>query len=62
MVRHFPRTNAYQTNFAGGKLTGDGFVARFDNLGNNLIYLTYLGGNTDDGALGVAVDARAMRL
>ena len=53
----FSTTNAYQTNFAGGKLTGDAFVARFDNLGKNLIYLTYLGGSTDDGALSVAVDA-----
>jgi hypothetical protein len=53
----FSTTNAYQTNFAGGTLTGDAFVARFDNLGKNLIYLTYLGGSTDDGALGVAVDA-----
>ena len=56
MARRFPRTNAYKTNFGGGKLTGDAFVARFDNLGQNLIYLTYLGGSGDDGALGLAVD------
>ena len=53
----FSTTNAYQTNFAGGKLTGDAFVARFDNLGKNLIYLTYLGGSADDGALSLAIDA-----
>ncbi len=52
----FSTTNAYQTNFAGGTLTGDAFVARFDNLGTNLMYLTYLGGSADDGALGLAVD------
>jgi Beta-propeller repeat len=52
----FSTPNAYQTNFGGGTLTGDAFVARFDNLGKNLIYLTYLGGSTDDGASGVAVD------
>ena len=52
----FSTTNAYQTNFAGGTLTGDAFVARFDNLGQNLIYLTYLGGSADDGAVGLAVD------
>jgi hypothetical protein len=52
----FSTTNAYQTNYAGGTLTGDAFVARFDNLGKNLIYLTYLGGSADDGALGLAVD------
>jgi hypothetical protein len=53
----FSTTNAYQNKFGGGKLTGDAFVARFDNLGQNLIYLTYLGGSGDDGALGLAVDS-----
>ena len=53
----FSTANAYQANFGGGKLTGDAFVARLDNLGQNLIYLTYLGGSGDDGALGLAVDS-----
>ncbi len=48
---------AFQTNFAGGTLTGDAFVAKFDGSGQNLIYLTYLGGGADDGALSLAVDA-----
>lgn len=52
----FSTTNAYQTNYAGGSLTGDAFVARFDNLGKNLVYLTYLGGSGNDGALGLAID------
>jgi hypothetical protein len=52
----FSTTNAYQTNYAGGALTGDAFVARFDNLGKNLIYLTYLGGSGNDGAVGLAVN------
>ncbi len=52
----FSTPNAYQTNFGGGTLTGDAFVAKFDNLGQNLIYLTYLGGRADDGAVGLAVD------
>lgn len=52
----FSTPGAFQTNYAGGDLTGDAFVARFDNLGKNLIYLTYLGGSGNDGALGVAVD------
>jgi hypothetical protein len=52
----FSTPGAYQTNFGGGTLTGDAFVARFDNLGQNLIYLTYLGGSADDGAVGLAVD------
>jgi hypothetical protein len=38
-------------------LQGDGFVARFDNTGSNLVYLTYLGGTGDDIAVRVAVDA-----
>jgi hypothetical protein len=53
----FSTPDAYQTNFGGGTLTGDAFVARFDNLGQNLIYLTYLGGKADDGAVGLAVDS-----
>ena len=47
----------YQTNFAGGNVTGDAFVAKFDNQGSNLVYLTYLGGSGDDIAYGVAVDS-----
>jgi len=53
----FSTTNAFQTTYQGGKLTGDAFVARLDNLGTNLIYLTYLGGDADDGAFGIAIDA-----
>lgn len=48
---------AFQTNYNGGKLFGDAFVARFDHSGTNLIYATYLGGTGNDGALGLAVDA-----
>ena len=49
---------AYQTNYAGGTIAGrgDAFVAKFNNT-NGLIYLTYLGGSGDDGALGLAVDS-----
>jgi len=53
----FGTPGAYQTNYQGGKLTGDAFVARFDSTGSNLIYATYLGGSGNDGALGLAVDA-----
>ena len=52
----FSTPGAFQTNFAGGGLTGDAFVAEFDNQGSNLIYLTYLGGSADDGAVGITVD------
>ena len=48
---------AFQTNYHGGRISGDAFVARFDASGTNLIYATYLGGSGNDGALGLAVDA-----
>jgi hypothetical protein len=49
---------AYQTNFAGGSLTGDAFVAKFSYNGTNvaLVYCTYLGGSQDDFADSLAVD------
>ena len=53
----FSTTNAYQTNYHGGSVLGDAFVAKLDNAGTNLIYLTYLGGSADDMAYGLAVDA-----
>jgi hypothetical protein len=53
----FSTPGAYQTNYNGGKVTGDAFVARFDNSGSNLIYATYLGGSGNDGALSLAVDS-----
>lgn len=58
----FSTPGAFQQNFAGGKLSGDGFVAKFsisgtNFSGTNLIYLTYLGGSGDDSVSGVAVDS-----
>jgi hypothetical protein len=47
---------AVQTNYHGGKITGDGFVACFDETGTNPIYATYLGGSGNDGVLGLALD------
>ncbi len=47
---------AFQATNHGGSQVGDAFVAKFDNLGTNLIYLTYLGGSSDDAAYGLAVD------
>jgi hypothetical protein len=46
----------FQTNYQGGSQVGDAFVAKFDNQGSNLIYLTYLGGSADDAAYSIAVD------
>jgi hypothetical protein len=48
-------TNGYRTNFLGGSVFGDAFVAKFDS-NFNLDYFTYLGGNSDDCALALAVD------
>ena len=52
----FPHRARFRQILQGGGLTGDAFVAKFDNQGSNLIYLTYLGGSADDVAVGVAVD------
>jgi len=56
LSKQFSTSGADQTNFDGGQFNGDAFVARFSNPATNLIYLTYLGGNLDDAAFGLAVD------
>lgn len=52
----FSTPGAFQTTNQGGSLTGDAFVARFDNSGTKLIYATYLGGSAGDAAYAIAVD------
>ncbi len=53
--RGFPVTlGAYQMRFGGGN---DGFVAKLDSAGANLLYSTFLGGSSDEYATGLAVDA-----
>ncbi len=51
-------TGVFQPVYGGGypNAGGDAFVAKFDNSGSHLQYLTYLGGNGDDAALALAVD------
>jgi hypothetical protein len=49
---NFPVKNAIQGRIGG---TDDGFVAKYTSQGI-LVYCTYLGGNNNDGAFGVAVD------
>ncbi len=51
--------NAYQPGYANGYpgAGGDAFVAKFDSTGSNLLFLTYLGGNGDDSATGIALDS-----
>ncbi|MEY4917241.1 MAG: hypothetical protein RL616_1154 [Verrucomicrobiota bacterium] len=45
------------TNFGGGTLLGDAFVAHFNSSGDTLLYCTYLGGSSEDAAYALAVDA-----
>lgn len=47
----------FQSQFKGGGITGDAFVAKFDNTGAHLLYFTYLGGSSDDGAYDLAIDS-----
>jgi hypothetical protein len=49
---------SFQTNFGGGTVNGDAFVAKFNYDGTNvsLVYCTYLGGSQDDLASSLAVD------
>jgi hypothetical protein len=52
-----PTTNAYQSAYAGrgAAALGDGFIAKFDPTGTNLLYCTYLGGSGDDQINGLTV-------
>ena len=51
----FPTTeNAFQWTFGGGS---DAFVIKLNDLGNALVYSSYLGGSDGDSGEGIAVDA-----
>lgn len=54
----FPATaGAYDTSYnGGGWLGGDIFVSRLNGTGTALDYSTFLGGKSDDGAIGIWVD------
>jgi uncharacterized protein (TIGR03437 family) len=69
---NFPVTpGVVQTKFAGGGGepgasscgnlpqidTGDAFVAKLNPSGSQLLFSTFLGGNQDDAALGIAIDS-----
>jgi len=51
----FPLENAYQASHGGGSY--DAFAAKFNLLGNNLLYSTYLGGDGDDIGYDLALDS-----
>ena len=46
---------SYDTTFNGG--TSDVFVAKLNSTGTSLLYMTYLGGSSDDSGGGIAVDS-----
>jgi hypothetical protein len=54
---NLPTRNAIQVDPNRRFADSDAFVARFDPMGSNLLYSTYLGGGLDDVALSLAVDA-----
>ena len=54
----FPITpGAFQTHFAGGFSDGDAFVTKLNASGTAILYSTFLGGDRDDEAVGIAVDS-----
>ena len=55
----FPMTaKSYQGTNRGGYYGFDGFIAKLDATGANLLYSSYLGGNNDELIMGLAVDAQ----
>jgi hypothetical protein len=56
---NFPKVNPLQPTFGGSGTVGmgDAFVAKMKSDGSAIIYSSYLGGNKDDVAFGIAVDA-----
>ncbi|MHA2249957.1 MAG: SBBP repeat-containing protein [Candidatus Kariarchaeaceae archaeon] len=57
----FPVKDAFQESFRGGsveghEVSGDAFLAKFNEAGN-LIWSTYLGGSSSDGATSVVIDS-----
>ena len=51
----FPTVNAFQAAYGGGQY--DAFVTKLKADGSALVYSTYLGGSSDEGGLGIAVDS-----
>ena len=49
----FSTPNSYQSTYNGG---GDGFIAKFNNLGQ-LVWATYFGGNENDSINGIDIDS-----
>lgn len=61
---NFPTTDgSFQRNFRGGRGTyavlknADGFLAKLNSSATEILYATFFGGNGEEGATGLAVDA-----
>ena len=50
----FPTFNAYNSTYGGN---ADVFVSKLSTSGSTLLYSTYVGGSSDEGGLGVAIDS-----
>ena len=50
----FPTADPFQGTYAGNQ---DAFVTKVSGAGNSLSYSSYLGGSSNDGGFGIAVDA-----
>jgi len=60
---NFPvTTGAFQTKYGGPvtdpsreRITGDGYLAKLDPTGSSLMFATYIGGSSDEGAYAIAL-------
>ncbi len=53
----FPMVNAFDADYNGGTILGDCFVTRLNSTGDILEYSTFIGGTSEDAALGIAIDS-----
>lgn len=57
-AKDFPVTvGAFQTALGGDQAYVDAFVTKLNATGNSLVYSTYVGGQSEDGGYGIAVDS-----
>lgn len=57
LATNFPVVNPYQSAHAADNGDTDAFVTKFSADGSSLVYSTYLGGNSNDEALGIGLDS-----
>lgn len=54
---NFPMKNCFQCTLDPVYLSSDVFITKFNAAGTDIVYSTYLGGNSDDSGPSIAVDA-----